>query len=49
MTGIPASIAVQALARGDVRRTGVMGPEAAFEPEPFFQELKQRGIVVEGS
>ena len=49
MTGIPASIALQALARGDVTGTGVMGPEAAFEPEAFFTELKQRGIVVEAT
>ena len=47
MTGIPASIALQALARGDVAHTGVMGPEAAFEPKPFFSELSKRGIVVE--
>lgn len=47
MTGIPASIALQALARGDVARTGVIGPEAAFEPHAFFQELNQRGIVIE--
>jgi lysine 6-dehydrogenase len=47
MTGIPASIALQALARGDVRRAGVMGPEAAFEPESFFQELRQRRIIIE--
>ena len=47
MTGIPASIALQALASGAVQRAGVMGPEAAFEPEPFFAELNRRGVVVE--
>lgn len=47
MTGIPTSIALQALAAGKVRRTGVIGPEAAFEPAEFFQALAQRGIKVE--
>jgi saccharopine dehydrogenase-like NADP-dependent oxidoreductase len=47
MTGIPASIAIQALARGEVARAGVMGPEAAFDPEGFFRELNQRRIVIE--
>jgi lysine 6-dehydrogenase len=46
MTGIPTSIALQALARGDVARVGVLGPEAAFEPGRFFDELGQRGITV---
>jgi saccharopine dehydrogenase-like NADP-dependent oxidoreductase len=46
MTGIPASIGLQALARGQVARTGVLGPEAAFAPEPFFQQLAERGIRV---
>ncbi len=47
MTGIPASIALQALAMGDVKRVGVMGPEGAFEPKPFFQQLHRRGITIE--
>ncbi len=46
MTGIPASIGLQALARGEVARAGVMGPEAAFAPEPFFRQLAERGVVV---
>ena len=46
MTGIPASIALQALAAGEVTRAGVMGPEAAFEPERFFAALAARGIEV---
>ncbi len=48
MTGIPASIALQALARGAVLRAGVLAPEAAFEPKAFFAELAQRGITVDG-
>jgi len=47
MTGIPASIALQTLAAGDVKRVGVMGPEGAFEPQPFFQQLRRRGITIE--
>jgi len=48
MTGIPASIALQALAQGAVLRAGVLAPEAAFETRPFFGELGKRGITVDG-
>src|SRR6266478_8082780 len=47
MTGIPASIAAQKLARGEVSRTGVLAPEACFEPASFFAELARRGIIIE--
>ena len=47
MTGIPASIAAQKLARGEVTRKGVMSPEACFEPRLFFAELAKRGILIE--
>ncbi len=47
MTGIPASIALQALARGEVMRSGVVAPEAAFAPKPFFAELAKRGIMID--
>jgi saccharopine dehydrogenase-like NADP-dependent oxidoreductase len=46
MTGIPTSIGLQALARGEVARAGVIGPEAAFEPVGFFKQLGERGIAV---
>jgi len=46
MTGIPASIAAQKLARNEVSRKGVMSPEACFDPDSFFEELKARGILV---
>ncbi len=46
MTGIPTSIALQSLARGDVLRPGVMGPEAAFATHGFFRELAAREIDV---
>jgi lysine 6-dehydrogenase len=47
MTGVPLSIALQALARGEVTRTGVLGPEAAFSPESIFAQLRARGVIVE--
>jgi saccharopine dehydrogenase-like NADP-dependent oxidoreductase len=47
MTGIPASIAAQKLARGEVNRQGVVAPEACFDPQSFFAELAKRGIVIE--
>jgi len=49
MTGIPASIAAQKLARGEVSRTGVLAPEACFDPPQFFAELERRGIIIDHS
>ena len=46
MTGIPASIAAQKLARKEVSKTGVLAPEACFEPESFFADLADRGITI---
>jgi len=46
MTGIPASIAAQKLARKEVSRKGVLAPEACFEPNSFFAELAKRGILI---
>jgi saccharopine dehydrogenase-like NADP-dependent oxidoreductase len=46
MTGIPASIGAQKLARGEAKATGVIAPEACFEPQSFFAELEKRGIHV---
>lgn len=47
MTGIPASIAAQKLARREVSKTGVLAPEACFEPKSFFAALAERGIIIE--
>ena len=47
MTGIPASIGAQKLARGEAKQKGVIAPEACFEPESFFKELTERAIRVE--
>ena len=38
MTGIPASIGAQKLARGEAKRSGVIAPEACFEPQAFLDE-----------
>jgi len=46
MTGIPASIGAQKLARGEAKRTGVVAPDLCFEPTAFFAELAQRRIRV---
>ncbi len=47
VTGIPASIGAQKLARGEAASAGAMSPDACFEPLPFFEELSRRGINVE--
>jgi lysine 6-dehydrogenase len=49
MTGIPASIGAQKLARGEAEGTGVIAPEACFEPKSFFAELAKRGIQIRQS
>lgn len=46
VTGIPASIGAQRVARGEVLRKGVLGPEAAFDPWPFFADLAKRQMYV---
>jgi lysine 6-dehydrogenase len=46
VTGIPASIGAQKLARGEAARIGVIAPEVCFEPQAFFQELARRGIII---
>jgi saccharopine dehydrogenase-like NADP-dependent oxidoreductase len=47
MTGIPASIAAQFIASGNVSGSGVLAPEAAFDPANFVAELARRGIYIE--
>ncbi len=47
-TGVPPSIAVQWILTGKVKVRGVVPPEVAFDPLPYFMELNSqgRGIVV---
>ena len=48
LTGIPLSIGAYHMAKGDIKRTGVFGPEAegSIDPGLFLQEMEQRGIRV---
>jgi saccharopine dehydrogenase-like NADP-dependent oxidoreductase len=43
---IPMSIAAQILAKGMVKKCGVLTPEEAFDPETVFAELEKRGIII---
>lgn len=47
-TGVPPSVAVQWILKGKVKVRGVVPPEVAFDPLPYFRELNSqgRGIVV---
>ncbi|MCC7074177.1 MAG: saccharopine dehydrogenase NADP-binding domain-containing protein [Deltaproteobacteria bacterium] len=45
-TGCPPSIVMQMLARGSITARGVLPPEIAIPPKPFFKELKKRGMTV---
>jgi len=42
-TGVPPSIAAQWMATGRIKERGVLPPETAFEPIPYFKELAARG------
>ena len=44
--GIPLSIGVQMIARGDVTHRGVVPPETALDPEVFIAELARRRIEI---
>ncbi len=44
-TSLPASLAVQMLARGEVKATGVLPPEACLDLGPFQAMLKERGLA----
>jgi saccharopine dehydrogenase-like NADP-dependent oxidoreductase len=46
LTGVPLSIAGQMLAKGKISDLGVLPPEAAVKPKPFFAELSKRGIKI---
>jgi len=44
--GIPMSIGAQMISRDQVKTTGVIAPELAFDPEEMFSELEKRSIIV---
>jgi saccharopine dehydrogenase-like NADP-dependent oxidoreductase len=45
-TGCPPSIVAQMLIRGEIDARGVLPPESAVPPEPFFAALAQRGMHI---
>ncbi len=45
--GVPASIAAQMLARGEIENKGAVPPEICFDPQPFFAKLAKRDIKVQ--
>jgi saccharopine dehydrogenase (NAD+, L-lysine-forming) len=45
-TGCPPSIVAQMIVRGEIDARGVLPPERAVPPEPFFRELKARGLRI---
>ena len=46
LTGVPLSIVSQMLAKNQIIKTGVLPPEIAIAPKPFFEELAKRGIKI---
>lgn len=44
--GIPMAIATEMIAKGQVKKTGVLIPEEAFDPAEIFAELEKRGILL---
>ena len=51
LTGIPLSIGVAMMGRGQIERRGVFGPEVdgAVDTEQFLKELALRDIKIERS
>jgi saccharopine dehydrogenase-like NADP-dependent oxidoreductase len=45
-TGCPPSIVAQMIATGAITQRGVLAPEVAVPAEPFFRELRKRGMKV---
>jgi saccharopine dehydrogenase (NAD+, L-lysine-forming) len=45
-TGCPPSIIAQMVATGMIAQRGVLPPEAAVPVQPFFRELRQRGMRI---
>jgi len=47
LTGVPLSIVAEMLAENQIEAKGVLPPETAIKPEPFFRELAKRGIKIQ--
>jgi lysine 6-dehydrogenase len=48
-TGSPPSVAAQMLVNGQIKAKGVLSPEQAVPPEPFFAALEKRGMHIHSS
>lgn len=46
-TSVPPSITADWLVRGKITKRGTLPPEACIDPEPFFEELGKRKIMVD--
>jgi lysine 6-dehydrogenase len=46
-TGCPPSIVAQMIVTGQITQRGVLPPEVAVPVQPFFQELRKRGMKIE--
>ncbi len=46
LTGVPLSIVSQMLTKEKISQLGVLPPEVAVKPKPFFAELAKRGIKI---
>ena len=46
-TASPAAAAVRLLARGEIKATGALPPEACIDPDAMFAELETRGVRFE--
>jgi saccharopine dehydrogenase-like NADP-dependent oxidoreductase len=46
-TAWPASVVAQMIARGQLRQPGVWPPEVAVPVEPFFKQLRKRGLIIQ--
>ncbi len=45
-TGVPPSIVAQMILSGAIDQKGVLPPEVAVDPQPFFKELAKRNIIM---
>ncbi len=48
LTGIPAALCAELLARGEVRLSGCYAPEGCLEPEPILKAFVEKGIKLYG-
>lgn len=46
LTGMPLSVVAQMLAKDEIKQRGVIPPETAVKPEPFFKEIAKRGVKI---